>query len=326
MAEVVVKKTGEITEEEWQLIANGFNEEFDKAKEPGALKKFYTATVLGYSYHAIAWQDGEVAGHTTCVPFFYRVHTGDKILIGLSGGSFVRKKFRADIFIFKDMYYALRTAAAQEKLLAIAGVSNKNSHRYAIKLLHNKFLFNLPYYILPVRPAGISNKRILKYTGWLYTIVLRAYLACMQLPALLFNPKEKPSYFTIEYPDDIFRLRFNDSYTTIEKNNYRFTYKIFNEKGISTAYIFDFTENGKRSFRALRQCCSHIVNKETAAIIIFAGRLQLSQLFLYRLPAKYEPQPLSLTVNLLVPETHPLYTPLQQPANWNFGLLNFDVR
>lgn len=326
MAEIAVKRTTEITDAEWQQIAEGFNGEFDKNKTGAELKKFYTATVLGYSYHAIAWQDGEVAGHTTCVPFFYRLPGGQQVIVGLSGGTFVRKKFRADIFIFKDMYYALRTAGMEENMVAIVGVSNKNSHQYAIKLLHNKFLFNLPYYILPVRPSAFVSKKVVKYTDWLYTTALKAWLACMQLPALFFNPKERSSFFTIEYPAEIFRLRFNDSYSTVSKGKYSFTYKVFIEKGIRIAYIFEFSESGNRSFRALLQACRHIINSEKPGAVAFVGKLKLRQFFLVKLPAKYEPQPLSLSVNLLVPPGHDLYKPLQEAENWNFSLLNFDVR
>jgi hypothetical protein len=47
---------------------------------------------------------------------------------------------------------------------------------------------------------------------------------------------------------------------------------------------------------------------------------------LLRLPKNKEPQQLPLTIDVLVSQDDPMYAAFSKPENWNFGLMNFDVR
>ena len=327
MIKIIIKKTGEITAEEWDQITGGFNSEFIKDKRPEDLKKYYEATVLGFSYHALALAEtGEFAGHTTFAPMFYKQKNGERILTVLSGGSYVKKKFRSDIFIFKDMYMALAESAKNDGVLAVLGVPNKNSFKYFTKLLNAKFLYNLPYYVLPLRLNKLVQNKTASVFSFLILFAVKCYLHTLHIFSFFFNSKEKQIFFTIDYSEVAFLQRFNETYNTVETGKYRFTYKIYNEKDISTAYIFDFTESGERTSRSLIRCCNYIACKEKADLLAFVGRLDLTQPVLMKLPVKKEPQQLPLTIDVLADYDHPLFEELGNTANWNFGLMNFDVR
>jgi hypothetical protein len=327
MINITVKKSFQIAPREWEQIADGFNEAFSRDKKPEDLKKFYEATVLGFSYHASAFADnGELAGHTTFAPMYYTTATGERILTCLSGGSYVKKVYRNDIFIFKDMYLALAAAVKEEGAAAVLGVPNKNSYKYFIKLLNARLLYYLPYYVLPLRLNKLIQNKLIGAGSFLFHFLIQCYLGLLQGVAVFFNPKEKNTLFRLDYPKAAFLQRFNDKYTTVQKSKYQFTYRIYEEKDISTAYIFDFTENGERTFRSLIKCCWHIAFKERADIIAFVGILNLKQLVLFRLPQKKEPKKLPLVINVLVEKENCLFNELSNSINWNFGLMNFDAR
>ena len=327
MASIIIKKSFEITTPEWQQIADGFNEAFNRDKKAEELKKFYEATESGFSYHASAFaENGELAGHTTFAPMYYTTATGERILTCLSGGSYVKKEYRNDIFIFKDMYTALATAVKQDKATAVLGVPNKNSFKYFTKLLNASLLYHLPYYVLPLRLEKLIQNKAVAAVAPLLRFFIQCYLGMLQAVALIFNPKEKKTFFRLNYSKVAFSKRFDDKYTTIKKNKFQFTYRIYNEKNISTAYVFDFTEQGQRSFRSLVKCCWHIAFNEKADIIAFVGKLNLQQLVLLQLPNHKEPQRLPLTIDVLVEKGSPNFEALSNVSNWNFGLMNFDVR
>jgi transcription elongation factor Elf1 len=47
MTEVIVKKTHEVTDDEWQAITNGFNAEFEREKKAEELAAYYRCNIKG---------------------------------------------------------------------------------------------------------------------------------------------------------------------------------------------------------------------------------------------------------------------------------------
>lgn len=327
MKEIIVKKTHEITATEWQEITFAFNEEFKKEKTAADLLRFYNSNFKGYSYHGIAKDEhGLLAGFTAVNPTEYTGANGDKFFAGLSGSTFVRKDIRNDIFVFHDIYKALRVACANDGCKLILGVPNKNSFKYVVKLLDFKFLYNLPYHVLPLRVKNIFENKLIKLASGIIFLLTWLYVKFLSFISLLYNPKEKKAAFNIFYSDETYRLRFNESYKTIGKGPWQFTYRVYEEKNIRSAYLFDFRQKGQRSFRALSKAVNYIMGNEKIDMIAFVGKLDVSQPLLMQLPKSKEPQPLPLTIDILVAETDPCYAAYIKPESWNFGLMNFDVR
>lgn len=327
MKEIVVKKTQEINEAEWEQITAGFNEEFKKEKKPAELIRYYKANACGYSYHGMAKDDnGVIAGFSSIMPFTYKDTGGNEFLTGLSGSTFVKKEFRNDIFVFNDIYKSLRTACVKDGITAILGVPNKNSFKYLIKLLRFSFLYNLPYYALPVKVSAVLSKKLPGIINTVCFAFVWLYVKLVQLVSLVYNPVEKKSNYTISFSPEAYGQRFNEAYTTTSNKQFRFTYRIFNERNMNIAYLFHFTQHGQRTLRALGKAVNHIITKEKIDLIIFVGRLDMAQPLLLKLPENKQPQPLPLTVDVLLPETDTRYAKMKEGINWNFGLMNFDVR
>ncbi len=327
MNSILVKKTFELTPGEWRQIVEGFNEEFGRDKTVQDLQQFYAANSSGYSYHGLSvTPDGQLAGFTSVMPLPYRDAEGNTVRTGLSGSSFVRKAYRNDIFIFHDLYKAIRLQLQQEGFAVVLGVPNKNSYRYLVKLVGFRFLFNLPYYVLPVRPHRVLGKSWLRFAGPVFRAALLLYAGSIRCLTALRDTVEKSDRLRIEWEEGAYHKRFHAAYHTVEKGSGRFTYRIYDESGIRTAYLFDFRRRGQRSVSILADAVLYLLRHEAVDMILYMGTLSLRQGLLLRLPEKKQPRAMPLTVDVLVPETDPRYQRFTDPSAWDFGLLNFDVR
>ena len=126
------------------------NDSFSECQTVERMKVNYSCSVLGYSYHALdLTEDGAIRGYNSIVPTQY-LYQGKKIIVGISGGTYVNKEFRKDVFIFKHLMDALFIYCRNEGMVMKVGVPNKNSFKYTLILNKAKMVGYLNYYILPV--------------------------------------------------------------------------------------------------------------------------------------------------------------------------------
>ena len=323
---VKVFKTYEIDNALWVKITEGFNESFDKNIPNTALRTGYCiSNVLGYAYHAIDLDDktGEVRGFHTFFPAFYQ--GGIKAVIG--GNTYVRKKYRKDAFVFYDLEWALRDAVAAEGYVLEAGVPNHNSREYARKFLNTKYVANLDYYILPLNLSKTLGKRSLKNFDGIVRLIVKGYSAFQGVISNIFNRKEKAVKFSLDVNEDFLRARFrNPKYIKYEENGVTSYYTIVDENGSKAAYLMDFREKGKKTKRALAKTVRFIIKKEAPDAILYVGFLKMRQHVLLKVPSKYEPKHLPLTYYILNNNEERKFEGIDDPQNWDFSLINFDVR
>lgn len=326
--DIIVYKTHEITSEQWGKIVYEFNRSFALQKDIKSFKEYYQRTRTGFSYHALAFEDGgNLAGYNSIIPILYRDREGEDILSGISGGTFVVPEFRNDIFIFSDMISSLHEYCSKEGMVVTLGVSNENSFQYALKFLDSTLITYLPYYALPVRLFNVIKKEKLVFLNFLSVVATRTLLWLNMLPARLSNKSEEEVRFEVKTDDEFFRNRFGGgNYHEIKGNNVKAFYKLVKEEGIRTIYLFDFRENEKRTYRALVKAVEYILANEKPDLILFIGHLRLKQFLLLRVPKRFEPQPLPLTFNITYPSYYSYYDAMSAETNWNFGLMNFDAR
>ena len=323
---IKVLKTYEIDDALWQKITDGFNEAFEMNIPNDALKNgFCTANVLGYGYHAIDIDDktGEVRGFHTYSPAFYK--NGIKAVIG--GSTFVRKKFRKDAFIFYDLEWALRDAVSFDGYELELGVPNQNSREYAQKVLNTKFIGNLRYFILPRNLSRILHTRWLSIFDPFIKLLSDSYCGMHVLLSTIFNHKERIVRYSLDFSNEFFSSRFHSSsYKRIIKNNISSYYTISDEKGAQVAYVMDFRENGQRTKKALALTAWHICRNDNPDAILFVGMQKMRQHLLLRVPYNMEPKHLPLTYYILNEDSAMFFDGIEKPENWDFSLINFDVR
>ena len=327
---IKVYKTSEISEEDWKQIANGFNICFDTQHSVDHLMNFYVSTVFGYSYHAIAYtDDNKVMGYNSFIPTIYQ-YQGEKLLVGVSGGTFVLKEFRNNIFLFKDLMNALFEYCKSEGMVLKVGVPNKNSFRYTIKIIKSKLVGYLPYYILPVRAFTLLHVKKLNFLNVFSYIYCIVKIWLLDFFSRYIHVKAISRKLQICADKDFYRFRFIDTrkYIKYESRQYVGYYRICDENGVKVAYIMDFREKGERTFRSLLHLVKYIV-KHTSKVdaVMFIGTLGFKQPLLLKVPWRLEPKHLPMTVNVLNKESNEvLEKVVEDLKSWEFGLMNFDAR
>lgn len=323
--EIKVYKTYEITEELWQKIADGFIESFERNVSPDRLRNsFCTHNPLGYGYHAVAMaENGEVAGYNVFSPTFYK----GNIKVVVSGSTYVRPQYRSEsMFIFLNMMRSLRKVVIGDGFNVEVGVPNHNSRDFAAKMLKLKYVGDLDYYILPCKISKCFNKPLLKLVDPFVTYILILFLWVQKIWSSYFNNKEKEVKYEIETSEEDLEARFSGNYKHIKEDDIEAYYCLYDEEGKNAVYLMDFREKGIRSSKSLNYAVRTIWSKERPDAILFVGLLRMKQLSLFKVPKKFDPKPLSLTYYVLNKEENDRFSDMDDISNWNFSLMNFDVR
>jgi hypothetical protein len=325
--EVIVLKTNEISNQQWDQIVNGFNETFKSEVTVENLKCYYLTKCLGYSFHALAInENGMVVGSTTVVPYRYSDRNGRIFLTGLSGGTYILKDFRKNEFLFFEMYSALRKTAFDNGLELILGVPNKNSFFYTIRYLNFKYLFDLDYFVLPIRIASLLKSSRFRILNYLSLALAFFWILFSFFYQFVVKSKDNRNSFNIVADEDFCKQRYDMRYKTFSHKKYRCWYRIFNEGDLKTAYILDFREGQLKTAMALNKAVLKILTSENIDVIAYIGTMNIKQFVLFKLPTKMVPKQFKLTVDVLNKEKPDLESSYLSPQNWTFSLLNFDVR
>jgi len=323
---ISVLKSNELTDLDWKDLTTGFNESFGRDKKENELKSYYQNNPFGYSYHAVGRNESEdIVGHTSVVPQTY-IAGNKEVLFGLSGGSYILKEYRKYDLLFKELYETIQNHCKAEKMAVIVGIPNHNSFKFFTKILGAQYLKDLKYHLLPVKPFRILNKKKFTFIDPLVWLPVFILVLLNQLFAFLFLTKVKNYPIHQKLDDEFIRSRFNEKYQFFSGHRTNGIYRIYDEKGIKTAYIMDFRQNGNRTLLALTGIIKHILLNEKVDAILYIGTLKLNQLALFEIPPKMIPQRFPLTYDLLEKENPELRQLLLPPENWDFGLMNFDVR
>lgn len=318
---IKVCKSFELNERDWDDLVTGFNETFEREKGIKELHNHYKKNEFGYSFHSIARDNaGKFCGHTSVIPHYYKVD-GERVLVGLSGGTFIQKEARSDIFLFKKMYDKLKEKCRIEGLSSIVGVPNKNSYKYTLKILKKIHLKDLNYYVLPVHPVQgnqIANNLI--------GVITKINSICQKWFSKIANFKEEHWPIEIEKSPAFLVVRLGEEYKQYKNDGIDGAYRMYDEEGKKVAYIMYFDENGRRTYRALASLIDEILSRENPDLIMYIGTLKLTQFLLLKLPKRFEPKKLPLTITLLGNHSKKVEQMLLKEENWDFGLINFDVR
>lgn len=323
--EIQVFKTYEIPDGMWEKIAEGFRESFNIDTNAERMKTaFCVRNKLGYGYHAVALtEEGEVAGYNVFSPTFYK---GDLRAV-VSGSTYVRPKFRTHEMLFMNMVQALRKAVLNDGYRIEIGVPNHNSEKFALKILKLKPIADLDYYILPLNLSKSLNKPLLRPLDGLVRAFAFLHLWFNSLYSRVVNTEAHPVKYELEYDKDFGGYRFPETkYKSYKDERYEAYWSIYNENGALTAYLMDYRENGKKTYRALYQAVKAIFKDGGIDAILYVGFLRLKQALLFKVPKRFIPKRLPLTYYVLNKEDKEFFKDMQDKDNWDFSLMNFDVR
>lgn len=321
-----ILRTEEIDASTWEDICKGYEVCFGITRTLDQLKQGFSKSVTGYTLHAVKYnEDGNFVGHNYYQPRPY-ILNGKKVICALSGGTLVMPEYRNDIFAFNEMVRALDKEAAKLGWVALLGVPNENSFKYAVKINKQKHIGDLSYYILPIH-AGKVLKKDNSLINALSSMYSRVVLTAARLFSVVLNIKEKIRPLRLDYSDAFLNIRYDwNKYKRVTKDNLQGVYRVYDEGGIKTAYITYFGENHTRSIKSLCFVVNEILKTENVDAILYIGTLNFPQTLLMKVPMKFVPQRLPLCVTVLDKKNPEIKEVCSSLDNIDFGLINFDVR
>ena len=140
------------------------------------------------------------------------------------------------------------------------------------------------------------------------------------------NSKEKEVHYRMQHDKESVEARFKGPYKHFYQGDVEAYYRIVDEDGINTAYLMDFREQGKRTTKALIKSVLYITQYEHPDAILYVGLLRLGQCVLFKVPKRFVPKVLPFTCCVLDKKKADQYKDIWDANNWNFSLMNFDVR
>jgi GNAT superfamily N-acetyltransferase len=315
---VIVKKTTELSEpEQYELLAL-FNAVFEKDRSITHFRHQFFNTSLGYSYHAILYDGGRIAGCYAYTPSYYCVE-GTRYLCALGLDLMIGKEYRGRGF-FKTMFSACIDYMRNDGVAFIITFPNDISYPGFIK---SKLVYDfgcLTAYALPYRIGGI--KPALKALNWLSIFLAHSLIF---LTSLFAGNKIYP--FPIEKQAETYnQIRYTQPDGNYHIEPYKgsgFTYKIMDYEGVRAAFLIDvFVKSAKNFNAAVKHIIKHHHNEFD--ILLYVGRLPFRVHGLITIPQRFSPKKFHFLGQLLQEEVirADLFFNLN---NWDINLSNYDL-
>ena len=322
--EIKICLTNEWNDKTWDNYCASFNNVFKRKLKVSFFKHKYTTVVDGHSYHAILYNEKlDIVGSCTVIPFVYEKNS-ELIKIGQAVDVFILEAYRTDPLMLRKMYEKLKDCLIMNNIVAVMAVPNATVYSYWKNVVKWKDVGSLRYWVLPVRLGNILKKP--KTINLFSVFLVNMWVILNTIISLIINKKEKKSLYELRLDATFINNRFTKNHKKVVFSDITFYYRIYNEEGIQTAYLIDAREGGRVSFKALIKASNYIIKKTNTDLIIYIGFLKLFQTLFIKVPKRFEPKKLPLTCYILDKANINIYSDMLELKNWNFGLINYDVR
>ncbi|UPS45276.1 GNAT family N-acetyltransferase [Prevotella sp. E15-22] len=312
------KKTIELSREEKESLIKLYNETFDEKRTLEEFDRQFLNNPLGYSYHTIGDNDGEIISSNTMIPAYYTIN-GKKLLFVCSVDTMVDKNHRG-IENFYDTSKESFRVSEEIGAKAVYGFPNDNSYTLFTKLKFMKDIGKLKTYCLPYRIGGI------KPSMTIFNIVSILFCRLWISISSLFASRDLHD-FTIEKESDSYNAtrykRADANYVVAGDKGCQFAYKIMNYDGIRTAFLIDvFNKSAKNFCKAV----NYIVRNEENRfdLLLYVGDLPFSHYGMVKIPKKFEPKDFNFTGAIIDKEAISKEAFFNQ-SNWDVNLSNYDL-
>ncbi|MDR1352365.1 MAG: GNAT family N-acetyltransferase, partial [Treponema sp.] len=295
-----------------------FNVVFEKDRTIEHFRSQFFNTVLGYSYHALLYDDDRLAGCYSFTPSYYRVQDKRR-LCALGLDLMIAKEYRGRGF-FQKMFAAGIDYMRADGVTFIITFPNDRSYPGFIKskLIHD--FGCLAVYALPYRIGGVIPA--LKALNWLSIFLARLFVFITSLFA-----GSKTVHFPVEKESETYNqtryTRPDGKYHIESCKESDFVYKIMDYDGVRTAFLIDVFVKSAGNFNA---AVKHIIMRHHHEIdlLLYVGRLPFGWHGLLTVPRRLSPENFHFLGQLLQEEVieADLFFDLR---NWDINLSNYDL-
>lgn len=322
--DIVVRKTDMWDLHDWISYCKAFNAVFKTNHDSAYFKHKYNTVVDGYSYHALLLNDSkEIVGSCSVMPFIYN-YKSELVKIGQAADVFICEEYRTDPLMLKRMYSKLKKTLITNGIISVMAVPNEIAYPYWKSIVKWKDLGNLSYWVLPLRLGNIIKKY--KFLNIVSLMLIKGLLVINKILSFIINNRERKSVYEIKFDEIFINNRFTNDYVKVVDKDIIFYYKLYKEDGVQTAYLIYAKQNKRLSFKSIVRAGSHITKNTDADLIVYVGPLKLLQTLFIKVPRKFEPKRLPLTCDILEKDKDFMFSDMLEFENWNFGLVNYDVR
>lgn len=322
--DIKICRTTEWSEKEWNSFVSGFDVTFKKHIAKQYFVDKYCSGSDGFSYHALLLNENlEVVGNISIIPCYYKRNGDVTLKIGLAVDVFIIEAYRSDPLMLRRMYKKLKDYVREQGIIAVMAVPNATAYPYWKNVVKWQDVGRIAYWGLPVNIGTILHK-------WKWSNMYSRIYACMMRGLAAICSRiciSRQPLFKYEIMDDSSFLseRFCDSgYCWVKRSRTINCFRIVDEDGVKTAYLIYSRQGDRMTFKSLYDGVSAILKQHKVDLILFIGPIKFFQTLLLHIPQRLEPKALPLTCDLVVSET--CYNDMLDPKNWDFGLLNYDVR
>lgn len=275
-------KSFELSDQDIEQIYNLYDIVFHEKRDSNFFKEQYLNTALGYSFHAVAEEDGKIVGHNVYVPFFY-YKNNERFLLALSIDAMVHPDFQGQ-GIYSKLLYACEELAKKEGCKIRIGFPNENSYPIQTKAFKYHDFGTLDIYFLPHRLSKLNS--LLLPIEWLSRVVNK-----IKYSKNFSRVDFEPVIFPIRRDRKSFdKYRFNwfgGNYQIVEKEKCTFVYRAAKFKGISALFLMDVYPLSKQNFDLATK---YLFERERDyPFIIYVGHLPFKP-SMYKIPKKVEPK------------------------------------
>ena len=316
--EIVVKKSIDLSEEEFNQISRLFETVFEKSRSVELLHRQYEENPFGYAWLSLMVEGGIIVGVNSYVPSYYLIN-GEKLVFANSIDSMVEKPYR-DFFNFNDMVRSAYKTMSENGVSFVYGYPNDISYPIFIKGKLMSHIGKMRTYFLPLHLSGVKPR--LKLLDPLSELICRLYAGACGLFA-----KPSPTAFIIRKDDESYnqtRYRRGDrNYNTHTfDDGTKVFYKIKNHEGVRTAFLIDITEKSPKAFN---RAVKHIIknHRKEFDLLLYPGWLNFKNTSMFLLPGKLEPKNFHFTGKIL--DKNKLGKEVWDIRNWDTNLSNYDL-
>lgn len=321
---ILILNTKSVNNGIWKSYVEGFNSVFEKDFSLDFFKNKYESTSEGTSWHAFYVDEEKniVAGACSALPANFSAD-GEKVKMAVLVDAFILKDYRKNPFVLSQMYASLKEAMIKENVSIVVAVPNVNSYSYWKNIAGFKDAGDLNFWILPLNIGSVLGRH--KWLNAFSRIFSKGAILVSKIIACAIDAAQPKYKYEPLIDDEFLSKRLPPSaYKRVAFKEYEFFYKIENEGGIKTAYLFYAAKNKIFKHSALNFAVGEISKSEKPDIIIYVGKIGFARTSLFKVPKKFEPKKLPLIFDAI--GGNGKYADASDINNWDFSLVNYDVR
>lgn len=312
---IIAKKSNELSSGEIRGLYKLYERVFHEKRNEKFFYDQYCNTSKGYSYHALAIDDGKVVGHNVYVPFEYIKANKENFTLVLSIDAMVDPDYQGK-GIYRKLLTACEKIALSEDVKIRIGFPNENSYPIQKKVFKYHDFGTLGVYMLPLKPSKIS--KWLKFLNPISSLI--TYLKIRRC-----DDKEANRVIFKRNIENFNSFRYNwfdGEYNIVSlPDGTRIVYKDYSFKSIPATFLIDINPLTDKSLQA---ACKYIYkNNINSAFVIFVGILPFRTKCMLKIPKFAEPKNFHFVGKIYDVEF--FGEDGLKKENWDINLSSFDL-